>query len=244
MEAALAAAGALVSAGAAAVTLATRGPRVAVLGMAAALVVSPLTLAPLPQALPLAFWLVASLLAAFLLLRSIADPTARLAPLPLGGWPEAAFVIALLVLGWAASPVAGAGRGASTALAAGLAACAAALPLVGFARDPVRTGIGTILLLEGAGLVAAGLGGTPGGAAIMALALAVLAAAAAAREVMTAAAAGIPATAPGLQTPTPRIAVAAADGRPARVRLGRRPADGESSASAPTASTAGPGEAP
>ncbi len=249
MEAALAAAGALLSAGAAAATLATRAPRIAILGMAAALVVSPLALSPLPQALPLAFWLVASLLGAFLLIRSIADPTERLAPLPLGGWPEAAFVMAMLVLGWAASPVAGAGRGASTALAAGLAACTAALPLVGFARDPVRTGIGTILLLEGAGLVAAGLGGTPGGAQIMALALAVLAAAAAAREVLAAAGPGmstgpgIPATAtgaPGARTGNP---AAASAGRAARARLTRRPVDGDSPTTAPTASTSGPGEA-
>ena len=244
MEATLAAAGALVSAGAAGLTLAARGPRTVVLGMAAALVVSPLALAPLPPALPLAFWLVASLLAAFLLLRSVADPAERLPPLPLGGWPEAAFVIALLVLGWAASPVAGAGRGASTALAAGLAACAAALPLVGFARDPLRTGIGTVLLLEGAGLVAAGLGGTPGGAQIMALALAVLAAAAAAREVITATVAAIPATPAAIHGTTQRVPVAPPDRRVARVRLGRRSADGDTPATAPTASTAGSGKAP
>jgi hypothetical protein len=244
VEAALAAAGALASAGAAGLTLAARGPRSAILGMAAALVVSPLALAPFPQALPLTFWLVASLLAAFLLLRSIGDPAERLAPLPLGGWPEAAFVIAVLVLGWAASPVAGAGRGASTALAAGLAACAAALPLVGFARDPVRTGIGTILLLEGAGLVAAGLGGTPGGAQIMALALAVLAAAAAAREVIAATAPITTATAAAIHVATPKLAPAAPDGHPTHLRPRRRPTQGDTSATAPTASTAASGKAP
>jgi hypothetical protein len=244
VEAALAAAGALVSTGAAALTLAARGPRVAILGLAAALVVSPLALAPLPQALPLTFWLVASLLAAFLLLRSIGDPAEPLAPLPLGGRPEAAFVIAVLVLGWAASPVAGAGRGASTALAAGLATCVAALPLVGFARDPLRMGIGTILLLDGAGLVAAGLGGTPGGAQIMALALAVLAAAAAAREAITATVPATAASAAAIHVATPRRPPVAADERPALVRLRRRPTDADTPATAPTASTAGSGKAP
>ncbi|MGO9205403.1 MAG: hypothetical protein ACLQBX_04275 [Candidatus Limnocylindrales bacterium] len=184
MDAVLAGLGALVGAVAAAAVLPTHTTRAALLAMAAALVASPLALSPPPTALPLAFWIVSALLATLLLLRSDPDPWARVAPLPLTGWPEAVFVLAAFALGLAVAPVAGAGRGAPSALAAGLALTAGAIPLLGFARDPVRTAIGTILLLDGVGLVTAGLGGTPGAAQIAALALTVVAAAAAAREMI------------------------------------------------------------
>ncbi len=184
MDAVLAGLGALVGAVAAAVVLPVHTTRAALLAMAAALVASPLALSPPPTALPLAFWLVSALLATLLLLRSDPDPWGRVAPLPLTGWPEAVFVLAAFALGLAVAPVAGAGRGAPSALAAGLALTAGAVPLLGFARDPVRTAIGTIFLLDGVGLVAAGLSGTPGAAQIAALALTVVAAAAAAREMI------------------------------------------------------------
>jgi uncharacterized membrane protein len=183
VEAVLAGAGALIAAAAAAAALTVHSTRAALLAMAVVLVVSPLTLSPLPAPLPLAFWLTAALLATFLLLRSDRDPWGRLATLPLDGWPEAAFVIAMLALGWAVSPVAGAGRGAPSAMAAGFAVTTAAVPLLWLGRDQIRIAIGTVLVLDGAGLSAAGLAGTPGAAQVAALALAVLAAAAAARDV-------------------------------------------------------------
>ncbi len=227
MDGVLAGVGALVAAVAAAAALPVHTTRAALLATAAVLVASPLALSPLPAALPLAFWLVSALLATFLLLRADPDPWGRVAPLPLTGWPEAAFVVAALALGLAVAPVAGVGRGAPSALAAGLAVAAGAIPLMWFARDPIRTAIGTILFLDGMGLVAAGLGGTPGAAQIAALALTVVAAAAAARGVIAAPLAVTqqdrgesgPAQAdPGRPTPTADVPVS----RGSRARSARR----------------------
>jgi hypothetical protein len=185
VEPALAGVGTLATALVCGALLQARGQRGAVLGMTAALVLSPLALQPLPAALPLAFWLVAALLAAFLLLLTARGGPSLLPPLPLKGWIEAAFVLFGLALGWWVAPLAGAGRGPATALAAGAAVVFAALPLVAFSRDALWTAIGTVLLLDGAGLLAAGLTGTPGAAQVAALALAVVGVAAAYRDLLT-----------------------------------------------------------
>ncbi len=184
MEPALAAAGALTTAAAAAALLQARSSRMAVLGMGGVLVLSPLTLSALPPVLPLAFWMVAALLAAFLLLLAARGATDLLPPLPLGGWPEGAFVALGLVLGWAVATVAGPGRGPSSAMAAGVAVAIAAVPLIAFSRDALRTAIGAVLVLDAAGLVATALAGTPSQLEIVALALAVAAAAEGSREII------------------------------------------------------------
>lgn len=184
MEPALAGIGALATAVAVGASLRARTAQVAVLGMGAALVLSPLALSPLPPVLPLAFWLVTALLATDLLLLAEREGPALLPPLPLGGWAEAAFVLVGLALGWVAAPMAGPGRGPATALAAGVAVAFAAAPLAAFSRDMLRTAIGTVLVLDACGLVAAALTGTPGQLEIVALGLAIVGAAAASREVL------------------------------------------------------------
>ena len=176
--------GALATAMAVAASLRARTARVAVLGMGAALVLSPLALSPLPPVLALAFWLVTALLATYLLLLAEREGPALLPPLPLGGWAEAAFVLVGLALGWVVAPVAGPGRGPATALAAGVAVAFAAVPLAAFSRDTLRTAIGTVLVLDACGLVAAALAGTPGQLEVVALGLAIVGAAAASREVL------------------------------------------------------------
>ena len=207
MEPALAAAGALTTAAAAAGLLQARSVRMAVLGMGAVLVLSPLALPSLPPVLPLAFWMVTALLAAFLLLLAVRGTPDLLPPLPLGGWPEGAFVALGLVLGWAVAIVVGPGRGPSSAMAAGVAVAIAAVPLIAFSRDALRTAIGAVLVLDSAGLVAAALAGTPSQLEIVALGLAVAAAAEGSREIIVmdtrARASGGPAAWPDPRTPGP-----------------------------------------
>ncbi|MGC8633854.1 MAG: hypothetical protein ACP5VP_04195 [Candidatus Limnocylindrales bacterium] len=184
MEPALAAAGAIVTAVAAAEVLRARTAHAAILGLAATLVLSPLALPSLPPALPLAFWLTGALLATYLLLLGTRATPSLLAPLPLAGWTEIAFVAFGLVAGWLVAPALGPSRGPASALAAGVAVGAASLPLLLFSRDTLRAGVGAILVLDAAGLIATAFTGNPGQAEIAALALAILGAAEAAREVL------------------------------------------------------------
>jgi hypothetical protein len=184
VEPALAAAGAIVTAVAAAEVLRARTARAAILGLAATLVLSPLALPSPPPALPLAFWLLCALLATYLLLLGVRATPPLLAPLPLAGWTEIAFVVFGLAVGWLVAPVLGPARGPASALAAGVAVGAASLPLLLFSRDALRAGVGAILVLDAAGLMATAFTGNPGQAEIAALALAILGAAEAAREVL------------------------------------------------------------
>ena len=222
MEPALAGIGALATAVTVAASLRARTAQVAVLGMGAALVLSPLAVSPLPPVLPLAFWLLTALLATYLLVLAGRAGPALLPPLPLGGWAEAAFVLVGLALGWVAAPIAGPGRGAATALAAGVAVAFAAVPLAAFSRDMLRTAIGTVLFLDACGLVVASLAGTPGQLEVVALGLAVAGAAAASREVLLQDLQGrgaVPAVPETRAAPAPEPRSSAAP-RGARVRRG------------------------
>lgn len=185
--AAVAAVGAICTAAGAAGALVARTGRMAIASLAVALVFAPLTMSPLPAALPAAFWLVAVLLAAYILVMAVREESAvvpTLAPMPLGGGAEALFVSLGLALGWAVAGIAGPDRGAPAALAAGIALGFAAGPLALFGRDPLHAGMAGVLAIGAGALLVAGLAGTPGTAEMTALAVAVLAAAAGAWGVM------------------------------------------------------------
>jgi hypothetical protein len=148
---------------------------VAAFGLALALILAPAVSSPLPGLLPLAFRIVAALLAAFLVYLAVRSTTRRVGPTPLGGTPEAVFVLLAFTLGLLASP----GRAEAPLLAASLATGVAGADMLAFAKDPLRLGAGGMLGLLAAGMAAAWMAGTAGDLAQVALGSAILAAAAA-----------------------------------------------------------------
>jgi hypothetical protein len=151
--------------------------RAIALGAALTLLLAPVASGALPDAIALAYRIVAALLSAYLLWMAVRTTTPFVSPPRLGGTAEAAFVgvgfVLGLVLGY------GSGEGSAAPLAAALATGLAALSLLVFGRDPLRVGTGAILGLLAAGLGQAWLTGTTTDLAQLALASAILAAAAA-----------------------------------------------------------------
>lgn len=174
-------AGVAVATGATVAILRTTDARLLILATGLVLLFAPLTLAPRAPALPFAFWLVASLLATYLLLIAVRDTSRVLVPLPLGGTAEGLFVLLALGIGFGAYPAAGPERGSAAAFATGVALALAALPLCLFASDALRAGVGAIFLLVAGGLIAGGLAGTPADMLIVGLALSIAATAASTR---------------------------------------------------------------
>jgi len=167
-------AAALVLAGAA-LTVLTTDTRVAVAGTSAALLAAPFVADPVPAPLGWAVRVVAAGLAGYLLWVAIRGAAPLLAPQPLGGRGEAAFVIAAGVVGLLADGVTSEALGPTAALAAGLALLVGGLDLLAFGDDGVRLGCGALLALTGAALVLSELGGTPPAGLEAATALATLA---------------------------------------------------------------------
>ena len=163
----------------AALAVATAGARAPVLALGLAMLAAPLALAPSLGALASAFWLVAALLAAFLLLGGPPRSMPAAAPVPLGGWPEAAFVVLGAAMTYAAVQT-GADPADPAVLAAASACGLAAGVLLLFATGVRRTAAGAILAFVAVPLAAAGLGVTiePSFAAALAVTLVVIAAAA------------------------------------------------------------------
>jgi hypothetical protein len=137
--------------------VATAGPRAPVLGLGLALLAAPLALVPTLGSLASAFWVVAALLAAFLLLGGPPESKPTAAPVPLGGWPEAAFVVLGAAMTFAAGQASG-DPGDAAALAAASACGLAAGILLLFATGVRRTAAGAILALVAVPLAATGLG--------------------------------------------------------------------------------------
>ncbi len=166
--------------GGAVISVSTRGPRLAVLGLLVALLAAPFVADPLPDLRGIAARIAGATMAAYVLLiavRGNAEPTTG----SRGGWPADALlaVTAALAAGAAAAgwdvagslgggPPGGAGsiEGAIPApflpaIAAGGAVLALAAGPVGFARDPLRLTIGLCLGMLGLTLIQAALDGPP-----------------------------------------------------------------------------------
>ena len=164
----------------AALSVAIAGARAPVLALGLVMLAAPLALAPSLGALASAFWLVAALLAAFLLLDRPPRSVPAAAPVPLGGWPEAAFVVLGAAMTFAAGQ-AGADPGEAAALAAASACGLAAGVLLLFASGVRRTAAGAMLAFVAVPLAAAGLGVAVGSSVAAALALTLVVIAGAAR---------------------------------------------------------------
>ncbi len=149
------------------VAVAARQPRVAILGLAIVLIGSPVLADPLPAPLGLASRFVGAILMAYLLWIAARDRGRVRGPSPLTGgsrigWPaEALMGASALVVGFAAHGLGAPAVGSSMSSAAGFAVAALAVSATVTGLDVLRVGIGSLLLIDGALLVRAGLGGTP-----------------------------------------------------------------------------------
>jgi len=175
----------------AALAVGTPGSRAPVLALGLAMLSAPLALAPSLGAFGSAFWLVAALLAAFLLLGGPPHWVPDAVPAPLGGWPEAAFVVLGAAMTFAAGQ-AGADAGDAALLAAASACALAAVVLLLFAVGARRTAAGAMLAIVAVPLATAGLGVIVEASLAAALAVTLVAIAGAARALEPA---GMPAAA-------------------------------------------------
>jgi hypothetical protein len=181
-------AGSAVIVAGAALTLAAGGQRASLFALGLALLAVPLAVVSPLDALASAFWVIAVLTAWVLLLGGTQRPEAvegwaRVA-LPLGGWPEAGFVLLSAALTFAAvSPPLGPVRAAT---AAGAMAAIAAAALLLFVPGVRRATSGAILSVLAAPLAVATAGVVLDQAFVVALGLAVLGVAAANRALLAA----------------------------------------------------------
>ena len=141
----------------AALAVGTPGSRAPVLALGLVMLSAPLALAPSLGAFASAFWLVAALLAAFLLLSGPPGWVPDATPAPLGGWPEAAFVVLGAAMTFAAGQ-SGADAGDAALLAAASACGLASVVLLLFAVGARRTAAGAMLAIVAVPLATAGLG--------------------------------------------------------------------------------------
>jgi hypothetical protein len=157
---ALAAVAAVVLAGAV-VAVSVREGRVAVVGLAGALIFTSLLAEPLDTPLGLAARLAGAILGAYLLWIAVrgggVTGGSRL------GWPaEALLASGAFVVGFGTHGLGAAPLGPAEAQAVGFALAALSVVPVATGRDVLRIGIGLFLLLDGALLVRVGLDGNPG----------------------------------------------------------------------------------
>ena len=149
------------------VAVASRDARAAILGLAVALIGSPVLAEPLPAPLGLATRIVGAVLATYLLWVVARDrPQAGVPSATTGGshigWPaEVLVAAAAAVVGSAAHGLGAPALGPMLASAAGFATAAVALTPTLTGRDVLRVGIGSLLLVNSALLVRAALGGAP-----------------------------------------------------------------------------------
>jgi hypothetical protein len=150
------------------VAVAARDTRTVLLGLAVALVGSPLLADPLAAPLGLAARFLGAILAAYLLwIVTRERPELGIIGAPTGGsrigWPaEILLAGGAAVVGFAAHGLGAPAGGPALASAAGFALAALAVAPVVTGRDVIRVGSGLLLLIDAALLVRNGLGGTPG----------------------------------------------------------------------------------
>ena len=152
---------------AAVVAVAWRDARTAVLGLAVALIGSPVLADPVPAPLGLATRFVGAVLAAYLLWVVARDrPRTGVPAANTGGsrigWPaEVLVALAAFVVGFGGHGLGAPALGSVLASAAGFAVAATALTATMTGGDVLRVGIGSLLLVNAGLLVRAALGGTP-----------------------------------------------------------------------------------
>lgn len=150
------------------VAVAARDTRTVLLGLAVALVGTPLIADPLAAPLGLAARFLGAILAAYLLwIVTRERPDLGIISAPTGGsrigWPaEILLAGGAAVVGFAAHGLGAPAGGPALASAAGFALAALAVAPVVTGRDVIRVGSGLLLLIDAALLVRNGLGGTPG----------------------------------------------------------------------------------
>jgi hypothetical protein len=159
MNPALGAIAAAVLAGAV-VAVSVREGRIAVVGLAVALVFSPLLTDPIDTPLAIAARLAGGVLAAYLLWIAVRDGGTTAGSRI--GWPtEALLATAAFVVGLGTHGLGATALGPVEAQAAGFALAALAFVPVATGRDVLRIGIGLFMLLQGALLLEVGLDGNP-----------------------------------------------------------------------------------
>ena len=138
-----------------------RTARSAILGLVVTMVAAPLLTDPTPAPLALAARLVGAVLAGYLLWIATRGDRVQTQG-SLVGWPtEVCLAIAAAVVGYGSHGLGAPTDGTPLAAAAGFALAALAVVPVATGRDILRIGLGLCLLLGGALLVRASLGGTP-----------------------------------------------------------------------------------
>jgi hypothetical protein len=162
-------------------TVSAREARLALTGLVAALVAAPFIADPLPDIRVIALRVVGGVLAAQLLWPAVRAGVVKEGGSLLGWRAEAFLAVAASACGWAiavgliavptgADVPAGVGTGNpfdpatvrfAAPAAAGLAIIALAVTPVLVPPDPVRLGLGLLLLIEGVTLLQSGLGGAP-----------------------------------------------------------------------------------
>ena len=143
------------------VAVSAREARTAVLGLAVALIAAPAIADPVAATSGMAARVVAAVLAVYLLWVAVRDGEAPTGGSRLGWAAEAALAAAAAVVGYDQHGLGAAGLGPPIAQAAGFALAALAVAPLITGRDVLRVGIGLLLLMQGALLVAVGLDGTP-----------------------------------------------------------------------------------
>ena len=153
---------AAIAIGGAILAVAAREPRATILGLLVVLLAAPLIASPWPGPLPILARIAAALLATRFLVVGLRDAGDLLGEGSRIGWPaEALAAIAAAVAGFGGHGLGAAGLGPPEAQAAGFALIAlAAAPLV-TARDVLRLGVGSVLLVQGALLVRGALDAPP-----------------------------------------------------------------------------------
>jgi hypothetical protein len=150
------------------VAVAARDTRTVLLGLAIALVGTPLVADPLAEPVGLAARFLGAILAAYLLwIVARERPDLGLIGAPTGGSRIGLPAEILLaggagIVGFAAHGLGAPAGGPALASAAGFAIAALAVAPVMTGRDVIRVGMGLLLLIDAALLVRIGLGGTPG----------------------------------------------------------------------------------
>jgi hypothetical protein len=143
------------------VAVSAREARTAVLGLAITMIAAPVLADPIAATSGIAARVVAAVLAIYLLWMAVRDGEAPTGGSRLGWAAEAALAAAAAIVGFDQHGLGAVGLGPAIAQAAGFALAALAVaPLVN-GRDILRIGVGLLLLMQGALLVAIGLDGTP-----------------------------------------------------------------------------------
>jgi hypothetical protein len=163
---------------AAVVAVSARDARLAVVGLVAVLALGPLVTDAIPDAVAIAARIVAATLAAVVLrLAMRGHPTTRGSRI--GPAAEALAAVAAFIAGSAIALSGGVAAGPASAAGAGLAIAVLSLGPIADRSDIFRSGIGLLLLVEAADLLAVALAGRPGPLVELGLSFAIPAVAAA-----------------------------------------------------------------